>query len=132
MFSSQFANIFLTYQTFINLHLSRAELGCKFSARKIAPCDSVFGKFHYHNHCVFLISVKYHLNIIYFLYACVSARHINTVRNPDLNYTICCLLRKTYQISASLGKGSDIHRFLWVIKLPESQGRFERGSFVCI
>ena len=43
-----------------------------------------------------------------------------------------CLLRKTYQISASLGIESDRHRFLWVIKLPESQGRFERGSFVCI
>ena len=42
-FPSQFANIFLTYQTFVtNLHRLRVELHCQEVARKIAPCDRAF------------------------------------------------------------------------------------------
>ena len=42
-FPSQFANIFLTYQTFVaNLHLLRVELNCKLQE----PCDSAFAFTH--------------------------------------------------------------------------------------
>ena len=40
MFPSQFANIFLTYLTFVtNLYFLTVELPCIQVAKKIAPCD---------------------------------------------------------------------------------------------
>ena len=53
MFPSQFANIFLTYQTIVtNLHLLRVELQLQ-GARKIAPCNRALKvrRAHYFYRC---------------------------------------------------------------------------------